>query len=166
MGHLDTGPGLKEYPPSMIYQLLKWIEESVNNMDDSNFQNYILSPKKINWREYIVFTVSAVPVYTTTNTTGINIGPYFAWDPAKFPGGSWYIEGSIAVANVAAAAILTLKGAADVGSVQTSDIALKRVRSLSPLTMPSTAQNIWFVIKSNNASYAASFAGAHLIYVP
>ncbi|MCL6558537.1 MAG: hypothetical protein K6U74_06990 [Firmicutes bacterium] len=176
MAHLDTGPQRKEYPPRVIYEFLQMIEEAINHLDKNNFpykvsgddilSDYSTSLKKLYFMEFIVFTVSAVPIYTTTSTAGVNIGPYFAWDPAKFPGGNWYIEGSIAVANAAATATLTLKGEADVGSVQTADTTLKRIRSAGPLTMPATAQNLWFNLKTNNASYAAQFAGAHLIYVP
>lgn len=122
--------------------------------------------KKLKWAEFEVFPVCAVPVFSTTSTTDVNVGPYFAWDPNKFPGGSWYLEASIAVANTAAAAVVTLKGAADIGSVQTNQTALTRVRSAAALTMPSTAQNIWYAVRTNNASYAANFAGARLIYIP
>ena len=176
MGHLDTGPQRKEYPARVMFEFMQMIEEAINNLDRNNFNQRIsgddilssqsVSMNKLAWKEFIVFPVSAVPVYTTISTAGVNIGPYFAWDPAKFPGGSWYLEGSIAVANAAAIATLTLKGTADVGTVTTSEISLTRVRTVAALAMPSQAQNLWFNLKTNNASYAAQFAGACLIYVP
>lgn len=185
MGWLDTGPALKEYPARILFQIFKRIEDALNFLDENNFKNGISGSvikvgtlhgnalgdlstplKKLKWAEFEFFPVSAIPVFTTTSTTDVNIGPYFAWDPNKFPGGSWYLEASIAIANAAAAAIVTLKGSADIGSVQTSSTALTRVRSTAALTMPSTAQNIWFAIRTNNASYAASFTGARLVYVP
>ncbi len=196
MGWLDTGPALKEYSARVIFQLLKRIEDAVNFLDENNFKNQVSGSiikvgtlhgnalqdnsvdgslklgdlstplKKLKWAEFEVFPISAIPVATTTSTTDINVGPYFAWDPNKFPGGSWYLEASIATANAAAKAIVTLKSSTDIGSVETSATALTRVRSTAPLAMPATAQNIWFAIRTNNASYAASFAGARLIYVP
>lgn len=176
MGHLDTGPQRKEYPARVVFEFLQMIEEAINNLDRNNFPYKVsgddilnlrsISMNRLAWREFVVFPVSAVPVYTTVSTTGVNIGPYFAWDPAKFPGGSWYLEGSIAVANAAAIATLTLKGTADIGTVTTSSTSLTRVRTAAPLAMPTEAQNLWFNFKTNNASYAAQFAGACLIYVP
>lgn len=196
MGWLDTGPALKEYAARTLFQIFKRIEDAVNFLDENNFKNGISGSvikagtlhgnalqdssvdgglklgdlstplKKLKWAEFEVFPICAIPVFTTTSITDVNVGPYFAWDPNKFPGGSWYLEASIAVANAAAAAIVTLKGSADVGSVQTSVTSLTRVRSTTALTMPTTAQNIWFAIRTNNASYAASFAGARLIYIP
>lgn len=196
MGWLDTGPALKEYAARTLFQIFKRIEDAVNFLDETNFKNGISGSiikqgtlhgnalidssvdgqakladfstnlKKLKWAEFEIFPVCAIPVFTTTSTTDVNVGPYFAWDPNKFPGGSWYLEASIAVANAAAAAIVTLKSAADVGSVQTSATSLTRVRGTAALTMPTTAQNIWFAVRTNNASYAASFAGARLIYVP
>jgi len=196
MAWLDLGPALKEYSARTLFQLFKLIEQAVNFMDENNFKNGISGSiikqgtlhgnalidnsvdggakladfsttlKKLKWAEFEVFPVCAIPVFSTTSTADVNVGPYFAWDPNKFPGGSWYLEASIAVANSAAAAIVTLRGSSVIGSVQTSSTALTRVRSSTPLVMPATAENIWFTVKTSNASYAAQFAGARLIYVP
>lgn len=196
MGWLDTGPALKEYSAKILFQIFKRIEDAINFLDENNFKNQVSGSiikagtlhgnalqdnsvdgglklgdvstplKKLKWAEFEVFPVAAIPVATTTSTTDINVGPYFAWDPNKFPGGSWYLEASIATANAAAKAIVTLKSSTDIGNVETSQTALTRVRGTAALTMPATAQNIWFAIRTNNASYAASFAGARLIYVP
>ena len=185
MGQLDTGPALKEYSPQVIYKLMQDIEQAINYLSETNFPNTIdggsvfktgtlpgaalkdfdVTLKKLKWGEFIVFTASAIPVFSTTSTAGVNIGPYFAWDLAKFPGGSWFIEASMCIANAAATATLTLKGVSDIGSITTQETSLIRARSTA-LTMPTSAQNIWFNLKTNNASYAASIAGAHLIYVP
>lgn len=196
MGWLDTGPPLKEYPARILFQIFKRIEEAINFLDENNFKNGISGSiikagtlhgnalqdnsvdgslklgdlstplKKLKWAEFEIFPVCAIPIFSTTSTTDVNVGPYFAWDPNKFPGGSWYLEASIATADAAAKAIVTLKSSTDIGSVETSSTALTRVRSTAPLAMPATAQNIWFAIRTNNDSYAASFAGARLIYVP
>jgi len=187
VGQLDTGPALKEYKPQVIYKLMQDIEQALNYLSEANFPNaidggsvftagtlpgtalkdYDVILKKLNWKEIIVFTASAIPIYSTTSETDVNIGPYFAWDPAKLPtgSGSWYLEASISNANASGITTVTLKGVADVGSVQTSETSLTRVRSTA-LTMPTSAQNLWIALKTNNASYAASLAGAHLIYVP
>jgi len=196
MGWLDTGPALKEYSARILFQIFKRIEDAINFLDENNFKNgvsgsiikqgtlhgnalidnsvdgqtkladFSTNLKKLKWAEFEVFPVSAIPVFTTTSTTGVNVGPYFAWDPNKFPGGNWYLEASIATNNASGITTVTLKGSADVGSVQTSQTALTRVRGTTALTMPATAQNLWFAVKTNNSSYTASFAGAHLIYVP
>lgn len=184
MGWLDTGPALKEYPSRVIYQLLQRIETAVNFLDENNFKNGIngsivktgtlpgvalidrnLPLKKLQWVEFEVFPVTAIPVYKTSSTTDQNIGPYFGWDPNRLPRGDWYLEASIATANATAEAIVTLKGIVDIGSVKTSNTALSRIRG-EKLTMPDTAQNLWFAIKTNNSSYVASFAGARLVYIP
>jgi hypothetical protein len=196
MAWLDTGPALKEYSARMLFQIFKRIEDAINFLDENNFKNKVngsiiaagtlhgsalqdrtldggakladLSTplKKLQWAEFEFFPVAAVPVATTTSTTDVNVGPYFAWDPNKFPGGSWYLEASIAVSDGAGKAIVTLKSEAVIGSVETSQTALTRVRSTAPLAMPATAQNIWFAVRTDNSAYMASFAGAKLIYVP
>lgn len=180
---------LKLIPPTEITagalaKLLAEIEHAVNYLDSKNFPNPV--PGKIIKQEtlegiaLIKWTVPlnrlAVPkwyiplclpaaAFTTTSTTGVDVGPYFRWIPGDWPAGTWTLEGTIYVADATAAATLELVGAAVIGSVSTSQTAATRVVS-GALVMPTTEQNIWLKLKTSNASYAAGFLGARLIFAP
>jgi hypothetical protein len=104
--------------------------------------------------------------YSTTNTGGVDIGSPFAWNPANFPAGNWYLEAGIYVANAAATATLTLKSGADTyGTVTTQATTLGPIRS-AVLTMPDSAKNLYLNLKTSNASYAANLMSAKLIFIP
>lgn len=158
--------------PALLDPFLR-IQNAVNHLDDKNFPNGLdgsviavrtLPPSALTVREWPIVIASSMTPYSTTSTTDVDIGGYFAWDPGKFPNGSWYLEAAIAATSGGICTVV-LKGAAVVGSVQTSSTALTRVRS-EALTMPSTAQNLWAAVKTNNTSYAAKVASVSLIFVP
>jgi len=69
------------------------------------------------------------------------------------------------VSNASATATCTLTGASNIGSVTTQSTSLVLVRS-EKLTMPTTPQNLWIVLKTSNANHAAYLASARLICVP
>lgn len=100
--------------------------------------------------------------FTTVSTGGVNLGPYFNWNPNNFPTGTWYLEASIATSG--GTATLTLKGAADVAAITTTSTGMenKRVK----VTMPATTQNLYLSFKVSSSSYTGALGGARLILVP
>lgn len=176
MGHLDVGPPRKEYTAPTLFKLFQLIMTAVNNINKTNFPKKIngddilnansLSMNKLAWREFVIPLVMAAPYYQTANTTAVNVGGYFPWDPARFPGpGAWYFEADIAISNAAGIATAQIRGTELIMAVTTQQVGLDRVRSAA-LTMPTTAQNLWVQVFSNSGSYTATLAGAKLIFVP
>lgn len=185
MAFFDPGPPRKEYSARALFELFELVKQCLNNLDLNNFPKGIpgsiilsgtlsgtaipdhdISLTKLRWLEWPIPLILAPTPVTTTSTTPVNLGGYFAWNPANFGGaGKWYLEASIASANTAATATCTLKGSVDYGSVTTTSTSLVRVRSAA-LTMPTQAENLWITLKTSNASYAASLAAARLIFVP
>ena len=102
--------------------------------------------------------------YTTTSTSGANIGAYFYWNPAAFPSGKWYLEASMAISNANGTATLTLKGSTDVKVLTTKLVGMTNIRE--QVTMPETAQNLYLNFKSSSTSYTAALGGARLILIP
>jgi len=102
--------------------------------------------------------------YTTTSTSGANIGAYFYWNPEAFPSGKWYLEASMAISNADGTATLTLKGSIDVKVLTTQLVGMTNIRE--QVTMPETAQNLYLNLKSSSSSYTAALGGARLILVP
>lgn len=178
MGRFEPGSVPQNITPGAFRTILDRIAHAVNFLDTRNFPNplegdSLIAPGSLSLNRlkgglirvhHEVFVALAV-AYTTTSTAGVDVGGYFRWDPGEWPAGSWYLEASIAIANAAATATLTLKGAADVGSVSTQSTALVRVIS-GALTMPGTAQNLWVDLKTSSSSYAASLMKAGLKFVP
>ena len=106
----------------------------------------------------------------TASTTYVRCSGIFAWDPAAYPttGGSWYFEASLAVNDAAAIATAHLMGISEVTNsvvTHTGDTYMTLVRS-SPLTMPTSAANLYVEFHVSNSFYTASFGGARLIFVP
>jgi hypothetical protein len=100
--------------------------------------------------------------YTTTSTSGANIGAYFYWNPAVFPTGTWYLETSIATTG--GTATLTLKGVTDIKTLTTTSSGMTNKRE--QVTMPATAQNLYLNLKVSSSSYTAALGGARLILIP
>lgn len=176
MAHLDVGPPKKEYSPKALHLVHQLIMTAVNNLDKTNFRKrvkgndiidpYSLSINRLAWREFIFPLVMAAPFYQTASTTPQNIGGYFPWDPARFPGpGTWYFEADIAISNTASITTCQLRGTDVLRAVTTQQTGLVRVRS-SAVSMPATTQNLWVQAFSNNASHTATVAGAKLIFEP
>lgn len=177
MVYFDPGPiPNKEITPSYMKKLITSLMDSINKVNEQNFPikvsgKSIILPgtmdiqmSELEWGEIpIPLILPATPV-TTTSTTGVNLGGYFLWNPLTYKGGDWYLEASMSVGS-GGTATLTLTGAADIGSVSTTESSLTMLRS-AKLTMPGTAQNIWVKLSTNNASYTASLAAARLIFVP
>lgn len=195
MGYLDTGPPRAEYKPNILYQIFQYIEVAVNHLDENNFPNgisgsiilpgtlngntvtqgtlypdafpdYSVGLNKLAWREYYIPLILLARPVQTTNTEGENLGGYFQWVPSAFPGdGKWYLEASIFTADASATATCILKGSIEYGSVMTTNTSLTLVRS-DEITMPVNNESLWIVLKTSNASYAASLVSARIIYVP
>lgn len=183
--HLDLGPPRSDYKANILFQLFTMIEKAVNYLDENNFPNqvsgdiikngtlpgsaledYSVSMKKLGWREIPIPLVLPATPATTTSTTGANFGGYFAWIPSAYPGdGKWYLEASMAISNASGTATCTLKGSSDFASVATQSTSLALVRS-TEIKMPTSNENLWIVLKTDNSNYIASLAGARLIYVP
>ena len=176
MGHFDPGPPKKEYTPPALFKLFQLAMTAINNIDKTNFRRKIagsdiiakhsLSMNTLAWREFVMPLVMAAPYFQTNNTEPQNVGGYFPWIPSSYPGpGSWYFEADIAITNEAGTASARLRGIDAIKTVTTQQTGLDRVRS-DPITMPSTAQNIWVQVFSSSGSYHATIAGAKLIFVP
>lgn len=162
--YLDIGPPRQQVTPRWLFDVFNLIQTAVNHLDEQNFPNGV-ALKVLTQLEWPHPLVLPAQVFSTTSTTPVDLGGYFAWDPSKFPDVNVYLEASLAVANSAATATCELVGASVIGSVTTTSTALARVRS-GRLTMPSTAQNVWVRVYTSNASYAALLAAARLIFVP
>ena len=185
MAFFDPGPPRKEYSARVLFELFELVKQCFNNLDPNNFPkgisgsiilsdtlsstaipNHDMALTKLRWLEWPIDLLLLATPYSTTSTTPVNLGGYFAWNPANFGGaGKWYLEASIASANAAATATCTLTGSVDYGNVTTTSTSLTRVRSAA-LTMPAQAENLWVTLKTDNATYAASLAAARLIFVP
>jgi|GEM_PF-5848586 len=174
MSFLDLGPQPQEYTARALFERFLRIATAVNNLSRLNFprgvEGTILRPRTtpmgaLQWREWPIPLLLPATVFQTTSITPVDVGGLFAWNPASFPGGTWHLEVSAAIANTASIATVTLRGAGDIGTVTTQSVALTRVRS-SALAMPVTAQNLWVQLQTSNASHAASLWGARLIFVP
>lgn len=174
MSFLDLGPQPQEYTARALFERFLRITTAVNNLSRLNFprgvEGTILRPRTtpmgaLQWREWPIPLLLPATVFQTTNTAPVDVGGLFGWNPAMFPGGTWMLEVSMAVADTASIATATLRGAANVGTVTTQSVALTRVRSAA-LAMPTTAQNLWVQLQTSNASHAASLWGARLIFVP
>ena len=176
MTYFDPGPvPSKEVTPSYMKKLIISLRDAINNLSAQNFPNKvpgsIITPgtmsikmAELEWGEIPIPLVLPANAVSTVSTTGVNLGGYFLWNPLTFPGGDWYLEVSMSVA-AGGTATCTLTGAADIGSVTTTESSLTLLRS-EKLSMPLTAQNIWVSLKTSNASYAASLAAARLVFVP
>lgn len=184
MSYVDLGPIRQEYTPSLIGLLLLELQNAINTIDESNFpypvsgsiiktntldgsaiKTKTISLDKIKLGEWQFPLILSGTAISTTSTTGLNIGGYFYFDPSKYPDGDWYFEASIYSANSSATATALLNGGVEIGSVSTSNTGLTLVRS-DKLTMPTTAQNLWVTLKTNNSSYAAYLINARLILIP
>lgn len=169
MGHFDMQPP-QEVTPQYIKFLIERLRVAINYMDDTNFPSPISASSvdvdlvDLGWTEIPIPLVLPAEAVGTTSTTGASLGGYYLWKPTIYPSGTWYLEASIAVGS-GGTATCTLTGAADIGSVSTTETTLTLVRSAS-LTMPAVAQNIWVKIATDNASYTATIGGARLIFVP
>jgi hypothetical protein len=176
MTYFDPGPVPSDkITPQYMKKLLISMMDSINKLSIQNFPNTvsgtIITPgtlsvqmSDLEWGEIPIPLVLPATAVTTTSTAGLNLGGYFLWNALTFPGGDWYLEASMSIGS-GGTATLTLTGAADIGNVTTTETGLTLVRS-EKLTMPTTGQNIWVVLKTSNASYTASLAGARLIFVP
>lgn len=185
MGYFDPGPQRPEYTARALYEMFLRLQQAINYMDTNNFKNKIsgsiitdgtLSPeatgdffmpmRKLQWREYSIPLILLAQPFTTTSTTEVNLGGYFAWDSSKFPGGDWYLEATLSSADASATATCGIRGSQSFGTIITTNTSLTRVRSDFPLSLPQAAENLWITLKTNNASYTASLVSARLIFVP
>lgn len=185
MPHIDLGPPKKEYTPKTLASIFTLIQTGVNFLNETNFPYGIVGTiikagtlrgvalksgdvplYKLEWREWPIPLVLLGETVTTNSLTGKDLGGYFAWNPLNFPGvGKWYLEASMAIADVSATATCTLKGSAEYASVTTQETALTRVRS-AQITMPAIGENLWVALKTDNASHLAALISARLIFVP
>jgi hypothetical protein len=156
---------ITQYLVKFKYELELWANGNINGSD---IYKATVPPDKLTWREVPIPLVLPASPYETVNTTGVNVGAYFRWNPTNFPtntGGLWYLEATIYSENAAATATCTITGSADFGTAATAEITPQRIRS-SALTMPTAAQNIWVKLKTSDGTYKAYLSGARLIYVP
>jgi len=127
-----------------------------------------ITMSKLDWPEHhIPLSLPGVDV-TTTETSPVRCSGLFSWNPAIYPttGGSWYFEASIGIADAGATATCRLVGATAVGSVAHTGDTLLTLKRSTALTMPVSAANLYADFQTSNASYAATFGGARLVFVP
>lgn len=174
MSYLDIPP-LRKYTERALSEIFNMIQQAVNNINVQNFRNKVpgdriltdasTAIKKLAWTEWQIPLLLPASAFSTASTTGDNVGGLFAWDPAKMPGGTWYLEATIASGNAAATATLSLMGGAnEIGLVSTTGTTQTRLRSNS-LVMPG-AGDLNLKLKTNNATYPAWVSSARLIFVP
>lgn len=123
---------------------------------------------KLDWPEHhIPLSLPGTDV-TTTQTSPVRCSGLFTWNPSKYPttGGSWYFEASLGIANATATVTCRLVGSSAVGSVTHTGDTLLTLKRSTALTMPTSAVNLYVDFQTSNASYAASFGGARLVFVP
>lgn len=143
-----------------------WIRAATIAYSKLNLGAREIPPSKINFGEWLTSFSSYVTA--TTSITYVICSDVFQFDPAKFPAGAWYFEATIAIADASATVTAHLMAASEiVGSpvTHTGNTSLTPKRS-GALTMPGAAANLYCEFKTSNASYAASFAGAKLVFVP
>ncbi|KJS23150.1 MAG: hypothetical protein VR72_03005 [Clostridiaceae bacterium BRH_c20a] len=153
--------------PNWLKSAFLTIMNFINNLKVSNeMLSGGIAISKLAWKEWSIPLVLPASLYSSVTTAGDgdNLGGYFQWDPSKYPGGTWYLEASIAVQS-GGTATCTLKGASVIVTVTTTDAQLSLKRS-EALTMPSTAQTVWVTLKTSSGSYAATLGNARLIFVP
>ncbi len=151
------------------------IQHAVNNISAQNFPNRVngddilntdsLSMGRLKQNRFDIPLLLPASAFSTTSTTGINVGGLWRFNPTDYYGGTWYLAGTIATANVAATATLELWGASALGSISTVSTSGVWVKS-SVLTMPVTETDLLLKLKTSNASYSAYVYNAYLLYVP
>lgn len=158
--------------PDWLKKAFFTIQSWANSIGDITIDQLALRrgdipPKVVDWPEWGIPLALPAEDVITTSTTYVRCSGVFPWAPSIYPaGGSWYFEASLAIANAAATVTAHLMGGSEICAVsRTGDTTMNVVRS-SALTMPTTAANLYVEFKTSNSSYAASFGGARLIYVP
>lgn len=174
MAYLSVGPPQKEYSAKKTFEIFQLIETAVNSINEQNFRRALsgsvlaarsVKMRSLEWRELVIPLVMAAPSFQTNNTTPQSVGGYFPWDPVKYPGGLWYLEADMAVANAAATARCELTGATSLKTITTQETTLTRVRS-DFIIMPIEPSNLWVKFSTDNGSHNAILGGAKLIFVP
>ncbi|BCV23301.1 hypothetical protein [Gelria sp. Kuro-4] len=181
MAYADT-PLFLLKSPEMI-QIIQQLQFAVNFLDETNFPNkvnadavlkansatgsnllinYSTPLKKLAWQEWPIPLV--IPVQPATTTSSLDCGGFFLYDPAKFPGGTWYLEAAMQVTSGGTATIDLKAGVTVVGSVSTTNTTWTVLRSAA-LTMPQSQTALTVTLKSSSSSYTASLWAARLIYV-
>jgi hypothetical protein len=145
-----------------------WLKDGTVTNAKLSLSSRGIAPSKIDFGEWPIPFSSYVTA--TTDTGYVICSDVFQFDPSKFPAGTWYFEATIAIANAGATVtthLMQAGGSEIVGSpvTHTGNTNLTPKRS-GALTMPSSAANLYCEFKTSNASYAASFAGAKLVFVP
>ncbi len=128
----------------------------------------VIPAGKIDWPEWHIPLALPADDAVTNLTDYSRCSGVFLWDPVSYPttGGDWYFEASLAIDNAAGTATVRLMGSSQIVTVtRTGATTMDRVRSAA-LTMPTEAENLYVEFKTSSASYAASFGGARLIFVP
>ncbi len=120
--------------------------------------------KKLAWLEWPVELVLAPQPASTTST--LDCGGFWVFDPAKYPGGTWYFEAAVRISDAAYVATAQLKSGANVlASVTTQNTSYAVVRSAA-VTMPTAQAALTVSLTSNNTAGTAYLWTARMIYVP
>lgn len=158
--------------PDWLKKVFFTIQSWANSIDEITIDQLALfkgdiPPETIDWPEWSIPLALPADDAVTVDTAYVRCSGIFPWVPSAYPtGGTWYFEASLAIANAAATVTAHLMGGSEICVIsRTGDTTMNVVRS-SALTMPTAAANLYVEFKTSNASYAASFGGARLIYVP
>ncbi len=183
MAYLDQ-PQIRNLKSPIAITLFQGVQQAVNHLDENNFPNpvdasKILSPgtgtgdlfadhgiplKKLAPTEWVFPLV--LPGAAVTTTATLDVGGFFVFDPAKFTGGTWYLEAAIKTTSTSYTTTLQVKnGATVLGSYATTNTAWTVGRS-SALSMPASLATLTCTLVSSSTSNTASMWAARLIYVP
>lgn len=184
MAYLDQ-PQIRNLKSPIAISLFQGVQQAVNHLDENNFPNpldasKILSPgtgtsdlfadhgiplKKLAPTEWVFALVLPGAAVTTTSTTGLDVGGFFVFDPAKFSGGTWYLEAALKTSGAYTTTLQLKNGTTVLGSYATSNTTWTVGRS-SALTMPASLATLTCTLVSSSTSNTASMWAARLIYVP
>ena len=183
MAYLDM-PQIRNLQSAVARDLFLAAQHAIDHLDENNFPNpvdaskvlsagtgtealfpdYALSLKKLAFREWAFPLV--LPGAAISTTASVDCGGFFVFDPAKYPGGTCYLEAALMSSVADSAATLQLKnGATVIGSYATGNTAWTVGRSTA-LTMPTAQASLTVTLVSAASTTTASMWAARLIYVP
>ena len=185
MAYLDM-PQIRNLQSAVARDLFLATQHAIDHLDENNFPNPVdaikvlsagtgtgslfadhsIALKKLAPTEWVFPLVLPGAAVTTTSTTGLDVGGFFVFDPAKFTGGTWYLEAALMSSVSASNATLQVKnGATVLGSYATGNTTWTVGRSTA-LTMPTSLATLTCTLVSAASTTTASMWAARLIYVP
>lgn len=157
-----------------LQQILLLLQDGLNKLDEHNFPNGVSGSvlkdastpvKKLSWLEWPIPLVLAPQSASTTGT--LDCGGFWVYDPAKYPGGSWYFECALRSSAAGSSVSAQLKnGATVLSTVSTTNANYTVVRSAGAVPMPSSQAVLTVTLVSSSSSVTAYLWTARMIFVP